>query len=87
MPSAAPSLVSKLFFNSELGEQLPCDARRDALNAHRHAANNVLGRFPGPHGGNDAGTFTIAHNRPAASLNPAHMGAFGSSGLDSAAHL
>ena len=58
--------VSKLFFNSELGEQLPHDARRDALNAEPTRRKQHRRPLPGPYGGNDAGTFTIAHDRPAA---------------------
>ena len=64
MASATPSLVSKLFFNSELGEQLPYDARRDALNAQPTRRKQHRRPLPGPYGANDAGTFTIAHNRP-----------------------
>ena len=71
--SAAPSLVSKLFFNSKLGEQLPYDARRDALNAQARRRKKCPRPLPRCFGGNDAGTFTIAHNRLAASLNPASM--------------
>jgi hypothetical protein len=73
MASAAPSLVSKLFFNSELGEQLPYDARRDARNAQPTRRKQCPRPLPGPYGGNDAGTFPIALNRLAASLNPASM--------------
>jgi hypothetical protein len=47
MASAAPSLVSKLFLNSDAPEQLPYDAAATCSMPNRHAANNVLGRFPG----------------------------------------
>jgi hypothetical protein len=53
MAAAAPSLVLKLFFNSELGEQLPYDARHDALNAQPTRRKQCPRPLPGPYGGNE----------------------------------